>query len=127
MTKANKQDKGIDAYLDAVPVTHRPSLKYLRAQITKLQPRATEHISYGKPLFKLDGHPLAGFQANKHHSGFFVWSGTVLGALGEILAGYDTAQSTIRFAPDELLPQRIIKAVLCARAREIKERWGRKA
>lgn len=67
------------------------------------------------------------FQANKNHSGFFVWSSTVLGVLGEMLDGYDTAQSTIPFAPDELLPERIIKAVLCARAREIKERWGRKA
>jgi uncharacterized protein YdhG (YjbR/CyaY superfamily) len=44
-----------------------------------------------------------------------------------MLGGYDTAQSTIRFAPDKPLPENIIKAVLGARAKEIKDRWGRKA
>ncbi len=123
---ATKKPESIDAYLAAVPATHRATLKKLRGQIKKLQPKATEHISYGRPLFKLDGHPLAGFQANKHHSGFFVWSSTVLGTLGDMLDGYDTAQSTIRFVPDKPLPERIIKVVLGARAREIKDRWGSK-
>ena len=124
MTKATKQDNSIDAYLAAVPATHRTALKKLRAQIKKLYPQATEHISYGMPLFKLDGHALAGFRAAKHHSGLFVWSGTALGTLRDMLGGYDTAQSTIRFAPDKPLPERIIKAVLGARAKEIKDRWG---
>ena len=126
MTTATKQDKSIDAYLAAVPATHRAALKKLRGRIKKLYPKATEHISYGMPLFKLDGHPLAGFRAAKRHSGLFVWSGTALGTLGDMLDGYDTAQGTIRFAPDRPLPERIIKAVLGARAKEIKDRWGHK-
>ena len=127
MTTAAKQDKSIDAYIAAVPATHRVALKKLRGQIKKLYPNATEHISYGMPLFKLDGHPLAGFRAAKHHSGLFVWSSTALGTLGNMLDGYDTATGTVRFAPDKPLPERIIKAVLRARAKEIKDRWGRKA
>lgn len=126
-TATKKQSASIDAYLATVPATHRPALKKLRGQIKKLYPKTTEHISYGMPLFKLDGHPLAGFRAATHHSGLFVWSGTALGTLGGLLDGYDTAQSTIRFAPDKPLPERVIKAVLGARAKEIKERWGRKA
>jgi uncharacterized protein YdhG (YjbR/CyaY superfamily) len=118
--------KSINAYLAAVPATHRTALKTLRRQIKKLYPKVTEHISYGMPLFKLDGHPLAGFRAARHHSSMFVWSGTALGTLGNLLHGYDTAQSTIRFAPDKPLPERIIKAVLAARAKEIADRWGRK-
>jgi uncharacterized protein YdhG (YjbR/CyaY superfamily) len=39
--------------------------------------------------------------------------------------GYDTAQSTIRFTPDEPIPARILKALLDARAKEIKDQ-GRK-
>jgi uncharacterized protein YdhG (YjbR/CyaY superfamily) len=124
MPTATKRPVNIDDYLAAVPETHRSTLTKLRRQIKTLQPQATEHISYGKPLFKLDGHPLVGFQANKHHSGFFVWSSTVLGSLGDMLDGYDTAQSTIRFAPDKPLPERIIKAVLKARVTEIKDHWG---
>jgi len=127
MTTATKQDKSIDAYLAAVPATHRAALKKLCGQIKKFYPKATEHISYGMPLFKLDGHPLAGFRAAKRHSGLFVWSSTALGTLADMLDGYDTAQGTIRFAPDKPLPERIIKAVLGARAKEIKDRWGRKA
>jgi uncharacterized protein YdhG (YjbR/CyaY superfamily) len=122
MTKA----KSIDAYLAAVPATRRAGLKKLRGQIKKLYPKATEHISYGMPLFKLDGHPLVGFRAAKHHSGLFVWSGTALGTLGNMLEGYDIGQGTVRFAPDKSLPERIVKAVLGARAKEIKSRWRSK-
>ena len=43
-----------------------------------------------------------------------------------MLDGYDTAVGTVRFAPDKPLPERIIKAVLSARVKEIKDRWGRK-
>ena len=118
---ATQQNKRIDAYLAAVPATHRAALKKLRGQIKKLYPKATEHISYGMPLFKLHGHPLAGFRAAKGHSGLFVWSSTALGTLGDMLDGYDTAVGTVRFAPDKPLPERIIKAVLGARAKEIKD------
>ena len=127
MTTATKQDKTIDAYLATIPATHRAALKKLRGQIKKLYPKATEHISYGMPLFKLHGHPLAGFRAAKRHSGLFVWSSTALGTLGDMLDGYDTATGMVRFAPDKPLPARIIKAVLGARAKEIKDRWERKA
>ncbi|MBP9762573.1 DUF1801 domain-containing protein [Patescibacteria group bacterium] len=116
----------ISAYLATVPITHRAVLKKLREQIKKLYPSATEHIGYGRPLFKLEGHPLAGFQAAKKHSSIFVWSGTALKMLGKLLDGYDTALGTIRFAPDKPLPERIVKAILAARAKEIKARWGGK-
>lgn len=116
----------IDTYLASVPVTHRPVLKKLRLQIRKIYPKATEHIGYGRPLFKLDGHPLAGFQSAKNHSSIFVWSGSAFKSLGKLLDGYDIGMGTIRFAPDKPLPERIIKAVLAARAKEIKERWGGK-
>ena len=127
MTTATKRYKSIDAYLAGVPATHRAALKKLRGQIKRIYPKATEHISYGMPLFKLDGHPLAGFRAAKRHSGLFVWSSTALGTLGDMLDGYDTATGTVRFAPDKPLPERIIKAVLAARAKEIKDRSGLKA
>ena len=111
----------------ASPQRTAPRLKKLRRQIKKLYPKATEHISYGMPLFKLHGHPLGGFRAARRHSGLFVWSSTALGTLGDMLDGYDPATGTVRFAPDKPLPERIIKAVLGARAKEIDERWGRKA
>ncbi|MEK7187918.1 MAG: DUF1801 domain-containing protein [Patescibacteria group bacterium] len=121
-----KKPETIDAYLATVPETHRAGLKKLRSQIKKLYPRATEHISYGMPLFKLDGHPLAGFRAAKEHSAIFVWSGTALKTLGTLLKNYDTGMGTVRFPPNKLFPEKILKAILAARAREIKARWGKK-
>jgi uncharacterized protein YdhG (YjbR/CyaY superfamily) len=114
----------IDDYLAAVPETHRAPLSDLREQIKALYPRATEHISYGKPLFKLDGHPLGGFYAAKQHSSLFVWSDTALAKLAEMLDGYDTAESTVRFPPDQRLPEALVQAILDLRAEEIRERWG---
>ena len=122
-TKATKP-QSIDAYLAAVPASHRAALKKLHGQFKKLYPNATEHISHGQPLFKLDGHPLGGFYAAKHHSSLFVWSSTVLGTLGDMLDGYDTAEGTVRFDPEKPPPVRIVKAILHARAKEIRERWG---
>jgi uncharacterized protein YdhG (YjbR/CyaY superfamily) len=124
MPKAKPKD--IDAYLAAIPTTHRVALKRLRTLMKKLYPTATEHIGYGRPLFKLDGHPLGGFQAATNHSSLFVWSGTAFKTLGRLLDGFDTGMGTIRFAPGKLPPERILKAILDARAKEIKDRWGGK-
>src|SRR5947207_7318826 len=79
---ATKRHEGIDAYLAGVPATHRATLKKLRGQIKKLYPKATEHLSYCMPLFKLDGHQMAGFRAAKRHSWMCVWSGTRLAPRG---------------------------------------------
>ena len=100
------------------------ALKKLRAQIKKLYPKTTEHIAYGVPLFKLDGHPLVAFRAAKKHSSLFVWSGTALGTVKKLLDTYSTSMGTVRFPPDKPLPLKIVKAVAAARAKEIKKRWG---
>ncbi len=116
------QDMTIESYLASVPSTHLAGLQQLYEQIKRLCPKATEHISYKKPLFKLNGHPLVGFYASKQHSALFVWSDTVLPSLGALLDGYDTALSTVRFSPGQPLPELVVKAVIETRAREIEAR-----
>ena len=118
--------KNINEYIASAPAGHQKGLKILRSQIKKCYPKATEHISYSMPLFKLDGHPLAGFRAAKNHIGLFVWSGKALGTLGNMLKKYDTAKGTVRFAPNTSLPDRIVKAVVGARAKEIARNWPKK-
>lgn len=119
--------KNINSYLKSVPATHRPALKQLRAHIKRLYPKATEHIAYSTPLFKLHGHPLGGFQALKNHSSIFVWSGTALKKVPKnLLKGYSTATGTVRFAPDKPPSLKLLKAVLKAREQEILARWGKK-
>ncbi len=117
----------IDAYLAAVPETQRAALAKLRELIRRLYPNATEHIRYRQPRFKLDGHPLGGFYAAKHHGALYVWSPTAVATLGDMFDGYETAASTVRFAPDQPLPERIVTALFDLRAREIRDRWGPRA
>jgi len=116
--------KNISEYISSVPVTHRAGLKKLYGQTKKLYPKATEHIAYSVPLFKLNGHPLLAFCAAKNHSSIFPWSATVLPKLGKKLDKYSTGKGTVRFAPNKPLPESLVKAILKVRAQEIKSRWG---
>lgn len=112
--------ESIDDYFATVPETHRDALHDLYTKITRLCPDATGHIRYSMPFFKLDGQPLGGFKAFKRHSALYVWSDTALGRLGDLLQGYDTAESTVRFPPDQPLPEHVVKAVLDERVQEIR-------
>ncbi len=118
--------KSIAAFYKALPKTHAPGLKKLRAQIQKLYPTAVEQISYGIPLFKLDGKPLGGVQAAKNHSAIFVWSGTALKPLKKMLAKYDTSIGTVRFPPDEPPPLKVVKAIFASREKEIRKALAKK-
>jgi uncharacterized protein YdhG (YjbR/CyaY superfamily) len=107
-------------YLAAVPDTHRAALETLYAQIKRFYPEVSEHIKWSQPLFKLDGQTLCAFKAHKNHSALGVWSDSALGRLADTLDGYDYAQSTVRFAFDQPLPDKIVKAILDERAKEIR-------
>lgn len=118
--------KTLAAYYKALPTTHAPALKKLRVQIQKLYPTAVEQISYGMPLFKLDGKPLGGMHAAKNHSAIFVWSSTALRPLKKMLANYETSTGTVRFPPDKPLPLKVVKAIFASRAKEILKNLAKK-
>ncbi|MBP9710648.1 MAG: DUF1801 domain-containing protein [Candidatus Pacebacteria bacterium] len=121
---AKPQD--IDSYLKTVPETHRAALVQLRGQIKKLYPKATEHIGYGMPLIKLNGHPLLSFHAAKTHNSIFPWSSSTTQSLKAMLKSYSTGKGTVRFEPHKPLPLKIVKAVLKEREKEINKRWPAK-
>ena len=45
-------------YFAALPADQRAALEKIRKQILAIAPGAEEHLSYGLPAFKLNGHPL---------------------------------------------------------------------
>lgn len=110
----------IDRYIAQQPPGRRQALEHLRDVFRRRYPEATEHIRHRSPHYKLDGRPFAGFYAAKHHSALWVWSDQALNRVKDALADYDIAQSTVRFAPDHLVPPAIVEAVLDARAAEIR-------
>ena len=88
----------------------RPAaLERLRAAIRAAAPDATEVISYRVPTFKHHGG-LVGFAGFESHCSFFVMSPEVMEAHAEELEPYDTAKATIRFAPDQPLPDALVEA-----------------
>lgn len=110
----------IDTYLAEVPdPTARKTLTALRMQLRKLLPTAEETLSYGMPAFKVEGATVVGFAFFSRNCGFYPYSGTVVPALKEELAGYKTTKSGITFAPDAPLPAKLVKRVVDARLAEI--------
>ena len=110
----------VPGYLATVPESHSAALEALYEQIKELYPDATEHIKWSQPLFKLDGDTLCAFKAFKNHSSLGVWSISALSRVGDLLDGYDHAESTVRFPPDKPLPKKVLKAILHERAKEIR-------
>jgi uncharacterized protein YdhG (YjbR/CyaY superfamily) len=114
----------VDEYLAGLPKETRDALERLRATIRAAAPDATEVISYRVPTFKHHGG-LVGFAGFESHCSFFVMSPEAMEAHADELEPYDTAKATIRFAPDQPLPDALVKKLVEARIKENEERATR--
>lgn len=121
-TKGTKKNEKVDMYMSELPDEYRSALEKLREVIRSEAPEAEEGFSYGVPAFKLEGKPLVCFAAFKNHCGFYPLSPTVLDRFSKELSGYETAKGTIRFHPQKLIPDDLIRKIVQARAAEIKEK-----
>lgn len=99
----------IDAYLANVPPDQRAALERLRRQIREAAPGAEEGISYGLPTFRLNG-ALVHFGAARNHCAFYPHS--VIEPFADRLKAYDTSKGTIRFQPDNPLPEALVREIV---------------
>ena len=109
----------IDHYLAGLDEQKRGTLERLRRSILEVVPGAEECISYGMPAFKVDGKTVAGFAAFKNHLSYLPHSGTVLEALADDTAAYETSKGSLKFAVDKPLPKRLVKKLIEARMSEL--------
>jgi uncharacterized protein YdhG (YjbR/CyaY superfamily) len=109
----------IDRYLAALDEPKRSTLEAMRTSILEIVPDADQCISYGMPAFKVSGKAVAGFAAFKHHLSYLPHSSSVLTALGDDLARYETSKGALRFAVDKPLPKRLVKKLVAVRMREL--------
>jgi uncharacterized protein YdhG (YjbR/CyaY superfamily) len=84
-------------------------------------PEAEEGKSYGMPAFKYRDRPLLGFRASKTHLSVFPFSPEAVDAARGALDGFDLAKGTIRFTPDNPIPDGALEQLIEARLREIEK------
>jgi len=110
----------IDKYLKNLPEPQKSTLTKLRKTIKKIEPKATEVISYNMPAFKIEEGIICGFLSAKKHCSYFPFSGKVLSELKEELKDYDQSTGTLRFAIDKPLPEKLIRKLISVRKRQLK-------
>ena len=109
----------IDQYLDALEEPKRTTLAQLRQTILDVLPEAEQGMSYGLPAFKVQGRTIAGFAAFKNHLSYLPYSGSVVAALGDDVAEYETSKGSLMFAIDKPLPKTLIRKLIRTRLAEL--------
>lgn len=123
-TRRGKGPTTIDEYLASVPPEARKSLTKIRAAIRSAVPKATEHISYGMPMFRYH-RMLVAFAAFASHCSFFPMSRAVMETFKKELQSYDKSVGTIRFPVDKPLPATLVRKIVRARMAEVEARIPR--
>ncbi len=116
----------ITEYLAAQPAEHRTVLKQVRAVIRKALPRAEEGISYGIPVYKVDGRMALYFAGFKNHYAIYPATGALLEAMGDVLRDRIRSKASIHFDYEEKVPVKLITRIAKVRAADAKARSAAK-
>jgi uncharacterized protein YdhG (YjbR/CyaY superfamily) len=109
----------MDEYLDDLPASQRAALERVRAVVVKIAPEAEEGVSYGVPAFIYEGRPLLGLKAAKNHLSVFPFSPAAIASVKDRLEGFELSKGTIRFTPENPVPEEVLADVVRARQQEI--------
>ncbi len=119
--RSSRKPATIDAYLATVrDARRRAALERLRAAIHAAVPGAVECISYGMPAFRVDGGVVAGFRATSTGCSYYPFSGSTLGALGDVLEDFVRTKSALHFDADQPLSPALVKKLVRARLDELR-------
>jgi uncharacterized protein YdhG (YjbR/CyaY superfamily) len=105
----------VDEYLAQLDEPKRSTLVRLRRSIAAVIPGAEQGLSYGVPVFRLGGKPVAGFSAATHWLSYLPHSGEILASMtDDELEGLTASKGALRFpvdqAPSDSLVSRLIEA-----------------
>ena len=105
----------VEAYLAKQPPANRAALEKLRARIARLVPEATEAISYGMPAFRYRDRYLVSYAGWAKHCAFYPLTGAATAAHAAELQGFSVDKGTIRFTPQQRLPDPLLAAIVAER------------
>jgi uncharacterized protein YdhG (YjbR/CyaY superfamily) len=108
--------KTIDEYIENFEPGIQKTLNEIRDFIKNEVPEAVEKISYGMPMFYLNGN-LIHFAAFKDHYSFFP-SPSKNNTFEKELVPYRSGKGTLKFSIDKPIPWEIIKKVIQFRVKE---------
>jgi uncharacterized protein YdhG (YjbR/CyaY superfamily) len=108
----------VDEYIADLDEPKRSTLAQLREQLSSMLPKSTEEISYGAPVWVLDGKKVAGFCAFKNHLVYSTHGKSVTEALAVDLAGYKVSKASFQFGVSETLPKALLEKLVQARIAE---------
>jgi uncharacterized protein YdhG (YjbR/CyaY superfamily) len=108
--------KTVDEYIKTFPSEVQPTLEKIRKTITVTASSAVESISYGMPVYKLNGKPLVYFAAYKNHIGFYA-TPTGHSKFEKELSGYKQGKGSVQF-PTDNVPYDLIKRIVEFRVSE---------
>jgi uncharacterized protein YdhG (YjbR/CyaY superfamily) len=108
-----------DEYLATIPEPQQAELQRIRRLVRRTVPEAEEGTSYGMPAFRYKQRPLLGFKASKNHLSVFPFSPEAIEAARDSLTGFDLAKGTVRFTPEQPLPEPALEQLLRHRMSEI--------
>jgi uncharacterized protein YdhG (YjbR/CyaY superfamily) len=110
----------MDDYLATLPPEQRAALERIRTIAADAAPAAVEGKSYGIPAFLYEGRPVLGFHAAKKHLSVHPFSPPVVDAVRDRLEGFDVAKGTIRFTPEQPLPEDVVRELVTLRLAELR-------
>jgi uncharacterized protein YdhG (YjbR/CyaY superfamily) len=116
METTGTKPKNFEEYIISFPPETQKKLELLRKTVKEVAPDAQEVISYGMPLFKLNGRLLY-FAAFKHHIGFYPMANAIE-AFKSSLSDYKWAKGSIQFPLEKPLPLDLITNIVKFRVNE---------
>jgi uncharacterized protein YdhG (YjbR/CyaY superfamily) len=125
MTKSKSVSKSnaatpIDDYLSKLPADQAQALQALREIVLSVMPDAEQVISYQVAMFKHKGKGVISMSAKKDYCSLHLMSPPLAKAMqGELKKNRSGA--TLHFTPEKPLPASLVKKIVKARLKELKQ------
>jgi uncharacterized protein YdhG (YjbR/CyaY superfamily) len=109
----------IDDYLEQLNAPEKDALEHICQIARAAVPDAEEATSYGMPAFKHKGKPLLGFTVSQRHLSLHPFSPAAIDFVKDQLGSFELSKGTIRFTPDNPIPDGVLQQIIDARLKEI--------